>query len=167
MTDAGFEEVYRCGVFETCNPLQFHTDNARVYMETNRGEPDLTRLVLFNPDTKQEELVESDPQNEVDFGAAIFSEKTDELVGTVYVGDRTRTYFRDKSFEADYKQVKSKLPNLEVTIAGGTDGRSQVDDRRVGRHRAGRALHLRSRHQGADQAVPGVREAAAAVSSRA
>jgi dipeptidyl aminopeptidase/acylaminoacyl peptidase len=125
VTDAGFEEVYRCGVFETCNPLQFHTDNARVYMDTNRGEPDLTRLVLFNPDTKKEELVESDPQNEVDFGAAIFSEKSDELVGTVYVGDRTRTYFRDKAWEADYRQVKTKLPNLEITIAGGTN-----DDRK-------------------------------------
>jgi dipeptidyl aminopeptidase/acylaminoacyl peptidase len=125
VTDAGFEEVYRCGVFESCNPLQFHTDNTRVYMETNRGEPDLTRLVLFNPDTKQEELVESDPKNEADFGAAIFSRKTDELVGTVYVGDRTRTYFRDKSFEADYKQVQAKLPSVEVTIAGGTD-----DDRK-------------------------------------
>ena len=82
VTDAGFEKVYSCTVFESCGPLQFHTDNARVYMETNHGDPDLTRLVLFNPDTKQEELVESDPQNEVDFGAAIFSEKTDELVGT-------------------------------------------------------------------------------------
>ena len=125
VTDAGFEEVYRCGVFETCTPLRFHVDNARVYMDTNRGEHDLTRLVLFNPDTKKEELVESDPQNEVDFGGAIFSDKTDELVGTVYVGDRTRTYFRDKSFEADYQQVKKKLPNLEITIAGGTN-----DDRK-------------------------------------
>ena len=125
VTDAGFEQVYSCTVFETCNPLQFHTDNARVYMETNRGEPDLTRLVLFNPDTKQEEVVESDPQKEVDFGGAIFSEKTDELVGTTYVGDRTRTYFRDTSYEADYDQIKKKLPNREVTIAGAT-----ADDRK-------------------------------------
>ncbi len=94
-------------------------------METNRGESDLSRLVLFNPDTKQEELVESDPQNEVDFGSAIFSEKTDELVGTTYVGDRRRTYFRDKSYEADYQQITSKLPNREITIAGGTE-----DDRK-------------------------------------
>ena len=47
VTDTGFEKVYSCTVFETCNPLQFHTDNARVYMETNRGEPDLTRLILL------------------------------------------------------------------------------------------------------------------------
>jgi dipeptidyl aminopeptidase/acylaminoacyl peptidase len=125
VTGAGFEKVYSCTVFETCNPLQFHTDNARVYMETNHGEPDLTRLVLFNPDTKQEEVVESDPRKEVDFGGAIFSEKTDELVGTIYVGDRTRTYFRDTSYEADYDQIKKKLPNREVTIAGAT-----ADDRK-------------------------------------
>jgi dipeptidyl aminopeptidase/acylaminoacyl peptidase len=125
VSDAGFEEVYSCTVFETCGPLQFHTDNARVYMETNHGEPDLTRLVLFNPDTKQEDVVESDPLKEVDFGGAIFSEKTEELVGTTYVGDRTRTYFRDTSYEADYGQVKKRLPNREVTIAGST-----ADDRK-------------------------------------
>jgi dipeptidyl aminopeptidase/acylaminoacyl peptidase len=125
VTDAGFDKVYSCTVFETCGPLQFHTDNARVYMETNHGDADLTRLVLFNPDTKQEEVVESDPQKEVDFGGAIFSEKTDELVGTSYVGDRTRTYFRDKSYEADYNQIKAKLPNRELIIAGST-----ADDRK-------------------------------------
>ena len=97
VTDTGFEQVYSCTVFETCATLKFHTDNARVYMETNRGDPDLTRIVLFNPDTKKEELVESDPESQVDFGGAIFSEKTDELVGTIYVGDTTRTYFRDKT----------------------------------------------------------------------
>ncbi len=125
VTPTGFDEVYRCTVFETCNPLQFHTDNARVYMETNHGDPDLTRLVLFNPATKKEELVESDPEHQVDFGGAIFSEKTDQLVGTTYVGDRTRTYFRDKGYEADYKAITAKLPGLEVAIAG-----ASADDRK-------------------------------------
>ena len=125
VTDTGFEQVYSCTVFETCGPLQFHTDNARVYMETNRGEPDLTRLVLFNPDTKKEELVESDPERQVDFGGAIFSEKTDELVGTTYVGDTTRTYFRDKTYEADYALIKKQLPGKEADFAGATS-----DDRK-------------------------------------
>src|SRR4029453_2421371 len=31
VTDAGFEQVYTCTVFETCGPLQFHPDNARVH----------------------------------------------------------------------------------------------------------------------------------------
>ena len=38
VTDTGFEEVYACTVFETCGPLQFHPDNARVYMVTNSGD---------------------------------------------------------------------------------------------------------------------------------
>ena len=33
-----------------------------------------------------------------------------------YVGDRTRTYFRDKAFEADYKLVEKKLPGTEVDL---------------------------------------------------
>ncbi len=125
VTDKGFEQVYSCTVFETCGPVRFHPDNARIYMETNRGEPDLTRLVLFNPDTKHEEVVESDPLKEVDFGGPIFSERTDELVGTSYVGDRTRMYFRDKSYEADYEQIKKKLPGREIVFGGST-----ADDRK-------------------------------------
>ncbi len=62
----------------------------RVYMETNKGDVDLTRLVLFDPETGKEELVESDPMNRVDFGDAFFSEATDELVATSYQDERTR-----------------------------------------------------------------------------
>jgi hypothetical protein len=49
VTDAGFEKVYSCTVFETCGPLQFHTDNARVYMETNHGDADLTAPGALQP----------------------------------------------------------------------------------------------------------------------
>lgn len=125
VTDAGFEPVYNCTVFESCGPLQFHRDNARMYMVTNRGEPDLMRLVLFDPQTKKEELVEADPQNQVDFGGAVFTEKTDELVATSYVGDTTRMYFRDKAFGADYQEIRKKLAGKEVAIGGST-----ADDRK-------------------------------------
>jgi dipeptidyl aminopeptidase/acylaminoacyl peptidase len=125
VTDKGFEQVYSCTVFESCGPLQFHKDNQRVYMVTNRGEPDLIRLVLFDPETKSEELVESDPENQVDFGAAIFSESTNELVGTIYVGDRRRMYFRDDAFRADYEWLQKRLPGMEVSAAGST-----ADERR-------------------------------------
>lgn len=120
VTDTGFEQVHGCSVFETCGPLQFHPGNTRVYMTTNRGEPDLERLVLFDPESRKEELVESDPENQVDFGQALFSEKTDELVGTVYVGDTLRVYFRDKEYEADYKRITEKLPGMEISFGGAT-----------------------------------------------
>ena len=92
----GFKKVYSCTVFETCGPVRFHKDGKRVYMITNKGkEIDLARLVLFDPETGKEELVESDPMNRVDLGGPIFSEVTDELVGTVYEDERSRVYWRD------------------------------------------------------------------------
>jgi len=121
VTDTGFEQVYGCTVFETCGPAQFNADNTRVYMVTNHGDADLMRLVLFDPQSKAETLVEADPQKQVDFGGAIFSEKTGQLMATVYVGDRQRIYFRDKGWEADYQQIKSKLPGMDIGIAGSTE----------------------------------------------
>jgi dipeptidyl aminopeptidase/acylaminoacyl peptidase len=120
----GFKTVYTCTVFESCGPERFHRDGKRVYMQTNKGEADLVRLVLFDPETGKEELVESDPMARVDFGGAIFSEATDELVGTSYEDDRTRLYFRDKAWEADYKLLQGKYPGMDIGL-----GSSTADDR--------------------------------------
>ncbi len=118
--DTGFEKVYGCTVFETCGPVQFHPDNTRVYMVTNSGTPDLVRLILFDPATKKEEVADADPENRVDFGEAFFSEKSGELVGTVYLDDTRRVYFRDKQFQADYETVKKKLAGKEIMFGGST-----------------------------------------------
>src|SRR5688500_6578853 len=100
----GFVKVYSCNVFESCGPVRYHKDGKRVYFETNKGAGiDLTRLVLFDPATGKEELVESDPLNRVDFGGANFSEVTDDLIVTSYEDERTRLYWKDKAYEADYK----------------------------------------------------------------
>jgi len=115
-----FKTVYTCDVFETCGPQRFHRDGKRVYMETNKGDVDLTRLVLFEPETGKEELVESDPMSRVDFGGAHFAEATDELVATTYEDERTRVYFRDPAWKADYEWVKSKFPGKDVDFASGT-----------------------------------------------
>jgi hypothetical protein len=69
-----FTKIYSCNVFEICTPVRFHKDNRRVYMETNKGNTDLARLVLFDPETLREEPVEADPLNRVDFGSAVFSD---------------------------------------------------------------------------------------------
>jgi dienelactone hydrolase len=50
----------------------------------------------------------------------LFSEKTGQLVGTVYVGEKSRIYFRDKEFQADYERIKAKLPGKELAFAGST-----------------------------------------------
>ncbi len=115
-----FTKIYSCSVFEGCGAVRFHKDNRRVYLETNKGDTDLARLVLFDPETLKEEPVESDPLNRVDFGSAIFSEVSDELILTTYNDDRVRRYWKDKTFEADYKFLQSKLPNMEIGLGSST-----------------------------------------------
>jgi dipeptidyl aminopeptidase/acylaminoacyl peptidase len=116
----GFTKVYSCSVFESCGPIRFHKDGKRVYMDSNKGDPDLARLLLFDPATGKEEVVESDPKGRVDFGGPIFSEATDELVATKYEDEKTRIYFRDKGYESDYRLLEKKLPGREVVAAGST-----------------------------------------------
>jgi dipeptidyl aminopeptidase/acylaminoacyl peptidase len=120
VTAKGFERIYGCTVFETCWPVQFHPDNRRVYLVTNHGAPDLAQLVLLDPQTGREEVVEADPEKQADFAGAIFSERTGQLVATTYVGDRMRIYFRDKGYEADYALIRKQLPGQEVVLAGAT-----------------------------------------------
>ncbi|MEL6261994.1 MAG: hypothetical protein AAFR12_13110 [Cyanobacteria bacterium J06626_6] len=50
------------------------------------------QLELLDIGTGETELVETAPEQQVDFGGAMFSPATDELVATYYVGDRSRIY---------------------------------------------------------------------------
>jgi hypothetical protein len=105
-----FTKVYSCSVFESCGPIRYHKDGERVYFRTNKGaDVDLVRLVLFNPTTSKEELVESDPMKRVDLSNASFSEVSDELIATSYNDERQRIYWKDKVFEADYKNLQKQL----------------------------------------------------------
>ena len=116
-----FTKVYSCSVFEACGPVRYHKDGERVYFQTNKGsDVDLIRLELFNPTTGKEELVESDPLKRVDFGDTIFSDVSDELVATTYDDERQRIYWKDKAFEADYKNLQKQLPGKEIHFGSST-----------------------------------------------
>ncbi len=116
----GFTKVYECNVFETVGPVAFHKDGKRVYLETNKGARNLTELVLFDPATGKEVKLESDPKGRVDFGSAIFSDLTDQLLATTYEDERTRIYWKDKAWEADYKLLQKKLPGHEIGLGSMT-----------------------------------------------
>ncbi|MBK9795322.1 MAG: alpha/beta fold hydrolase [Holophagaceae bacterium] len=117
---AGFTKVYECSVFESAGPVAFHKDGKRVYMQTNKGNRDLLELVLFDPATGQEEKLESDPKGRVDFGNAIFSDLSDELLATTYEDERTRIYWKNKAWEADYKLIQKQLPGREIGLGSMT-----------------------------------------------
>jgi dipeptidyl aminopeptidase/acylaminoacyl peptidase len=119
--EKGFTKIYSCSVLETCNAVRFNKDNRRVYMDTNKGDSvELSRLVLFDTESGKEELVESDPLKRVDFGGASFSNVTDEIIATTYEDERTRIYYKDKSYETDYKLLKTSLPDKEINFGSST-----------------------------------------------
>ncbi len=115
-------EVYSCNNEETCGPVRFHKDGRRVYMISNKGDDvDLTQLILFDPETGEQTPVESDPEGEVDFGGAEFSDVTDELVATYYVGDRVRVYPKSDQVARDLELLRKKLPEGEISLGSSTE----------------------------------------------
>ncbi len=111
---AKLEPIYSCTFEESCFPERFHKDGRRLYMQTNKGDRDLTSLVLLDVQTGKEQLVDRDPEGEVDFGGAVFSRASDELLATYYIGDRLRLYPKDRQFERDYRLLKQKLPDGDL-----------------------------------------------------
>jgi len=115
-----FTKIYSCGVLEGCGPVRFQKDNKRFYMTTNKGDRDLTQLVIFDPDTMKEELVEQDPMKRVDFGGISFSEITKEPIMTVYQDDKNRIYWKDKNYEKDYNLIKKRIGDRQIAFGSST-----------------------------------------------
>jgi len=115
------EVVYTCTVEESCGAVRFHKNGEQVYMTTNKGDRDLTELILFDPETQEETVIEGDPEGEVDFGGAEFHETTDELIATYYVGDRLRIYPKDDAFASILETLKRKLPDGEIYLNTSTE----------------------------------------------
>lgn len=116
-----FTLVYSCSVFETCAPERFHKDNRRVYMITSKGgDADLSKLVLLDTETGKTEAVESDPLKRVDFGGAVFSDLTGEIIATYYDDDKPRYDYKDAAFAADYKILQNRFSGKSVAFASGT-----------------------------------------------
>ena len=157
----GFKKIYSCTVFETCGPIRFHKDGKRVYLTTNKGTPDLVALVLFDVATGAEEPVESDPLKRVDFGAARFSDVTDEIAphdlhgradAPVLQGQGLRSRLRTAQ-----KQAARQGNRLRIVHAR----RTRLARGRIRGHRTGRNVSVRPDVEAADASVPWPRETAA------
>lgn len=109
-----FTKIYSTTLEEESYVAGFHKDNKRVYLVTNKGPRDLTQLVLFDPETMTEELLEMDPQKRVDFGEIALSEVTHEPIFTAYTDDRLRRIWKDKSYESDFALMQAKLPSADL-----------------------------------------------------
>jgi dipeptidyl aminopeptidase/acylaminoacyl peptidase len=113
--------IYTTTVQETAFPLLIHPDGKRAYLQTSKGDDvDLARLALMDMRTGQTEALESDPESQVDLETAIFDPATDELLATVYVGDRQRIYPKNDAMRRDLEALRSKLPDGDFDIASTT-----------------------------------------------
>jgi dipeptidyl aminopeptidase/acylaminoacyl peptidase len=121
--------LYACDFGESCNPVRFHKNGEQVYFVSNKGETDLTGLYLVDVATGDSELIHSDPEGEVDFGGALFSDRTEELVGVYYVGaDTVRTYALTDEFQERYDFIREHLPDgiLSLSISTEDDSRGII-----------------------------------------
>jgi dipeptidyl aminopeptidase/acylaminoacyl peptidase len=108
---------------EDVAPLRIAPDGRHLYVESNAGTSNLSRLLLMDMDTGKETLIESDPKGEVDFGSAVFSEVTDSLIATAYVGDTVRVYPRTKMLTkllADVRKLHDGTPGITSSTADET-----------------------------------------------
>jgi dipeptidyl aminopeptidase/acylaminoacyl peptidase len=114
--------IYTVNAEESCGPVRFTPDGKKFFLETNKGtKTDKAELQLFDLATGKTTLVEKDPKNEVDFGSALFSDLTNEILATFYEGDKVRIYPKQKKFGDDYAKMKKLLPDGEVSITGMTE----------------------------------------------
>jgi len=119
--DGSSTKIYDCNTLESCSPDGFTKDNQRIYLETNKGaDQDLIKLVLLNPETMELKDVEQDPLNKVDFEAMALSEVTREPIYTLYTDAKRRIYWKDSSFQADYRFLQKIFPGREINFNSNT-----------------------------------------------
>lgn len=112
--------IYETSVTESAGAINWTPDNKKIYLVTNKGDLNVSTLFLFNPENKELTKIESDPENRVDFGNLRFDRNTREIISSSYTDDKTRIYWRNKDWEANYTFLKKKFPGREVSFQSAT-----------------------------------------------
>jgi dipeptidyl aminopeptidase/acylaminoacyl peptidase len=109
-----FRLLYTCSVLENCTAFDFDASGKNVYLATNKGALDLTELETMDVATGATTKVESDPSQRVDLSNAELSTLDHRILFTEYEDDQYRRYFKDRTFETDYRWLQTKLPRLDI-----------------------------------------------------
>lgn len=113
--------IYETLVTENASVGGWDPKNENLYLVTNKGDLDLMTLFKMNPESGDQELIESDPENSVDFGGLQLDRNTREIISTAYTDDKTRYYWRDDAWEANYQFLKEKFPGREIAFQSSTN----------------------------------------------
>lgn len=112
--------IYKTKVTESAYVSNWNEDNTKFYLVTNVGILDKSTLYLMDPVTKKLELIESDPENKVDFGGLRMDRHTRKIISTSYTLDKTKYYWKDKNWEKMYKHLQKQFKNREVNFQSST-----------------------------------------------
>jgi len=121
MDDDQLVPIYETLVTEGASIASWDEQNQNIYLVTNKGELNLSTLFLMNPETGEKSLLESDPEGRVDFGSIRVDRNTRKVISTSYTDDRTRHYWRDKTWEENYNFLRSRFPGREVEFQSSTN----------------------------------------------
>jgi len=112
--------IYETSVTEQAYIASWTPDNKQAYFVSNKGDLNLSSLLLMDLETQKISKTESDPKNKVDFGGLSTSDITHQIISTSYTDDKTNYYWKDKSWESSYKFLQSKFPGREVSFQSST-----------------------------------------------
>ncbi len=121
--DADGEEslIYEWSLMESAYPAGFHKNNQQVYLVSNKGDDrDKAKLFLFDIESVEKEFLEMDPENRVDFGNLWQSNKSREIIATMYTDDRRRIYWKNADMEAHYHHLSELLGDVTISFSSGT-----------------------------------------------
>jgi dipeptidyl aminopeptidase/acylaminoacyl peptidase len=119
---ASWRMVKSYSVEDKIMPLRFAA-NGRLYMTSN-ARSDLSRLVLVDLSTGEEEVVDSDPMGQVDIDRILFDDSTGELLMTRYVGDTARVYPKTPDMR-ELVRAATRAGGGVIEMGNGTTDRSQ------------------------------------------
>lgn len=118
----GYSRIAAVGADEELIPVKCREESGSCYVVSNAGEDvDLLRLMLLDMQSGKMQLVEQDPQGQVDFGNAHFHPLSEELLFTHYIGDRLRVYPKTAAAAQLWRQLRTALPHDEITIDSAAD----------------------------------------------
>jgi dipeptidyl aminopeptidase/acylaminoacyl peptidase len=114
------DPIYETLVTENGAILGWTPDNSRFYLSTNKGDIDLSTVYRMDPKTRKMELFEADPEKRVDFGGLQLDENTRQVICTSYLDDRTRYYWKDAEWQANYEFLQEKFKGREIAFQSST-----------------------------------------------
>lgn len=119
-----FKTVLTTTFRESVNPLFFTFDNKMMYASSNLNK-DKSAIVLFDiANGEEKEVIYENPDNDVNWLS--YSRKRKVILAAHYTSWKRQMHFFDETVKAQYEDLESKLPGLEISVSSRTKDETKV-----------------------------------------